>query len=390
LSELDLGPSVIGGSGADVESSATALHRAVIASAAIQSSYPSPARSDLLQQVGATSADSYLYGGLTTALGIRAVAESRGTPLSKTRRVLDWGCSSGRVIRWLGDIAGGTELVGTDINEIAVRWCQENLPFALAQTNGPLPPLPFPDDHFDLIFGISVVTHLDQSYERAWLGELWRIARPGALVLLSVHGEDWAEQALSRSELDKFSRRGFLYKRQSHASLEGLPDFYQVAFHSRGYIERTWTDLFDVDFYLKHGPLYAQQLVAMRKTGRTRGPRPAQRRRVEVDLPMGALDWQMVGSVVNGPSQLVTGWAFFPSGKSAHLRLWLDGQRVAEGVADLRRSDVAAIFPRFSTAERSGFAWSIDTGGLVPGLHALWLTSADSEIPIGATYFGVR
>jgi SAM-dependent methyltransferase len=391
LSELVFGPSVIGHSGADVESSATALQRAVIASAAIQSSYPSPTRLDLLKQVGATSADNYLYGGLTTAAGIRAVAESLGSPLSKTRRVLDWGCSSGRVIRWLGDIAAGTELVGTDINDIAVRWCQKNLPFASVHTNGPLPPLPFPDEHFDLIFGISVVSHLDQDYERAWLRELWRVARPGALVLLSVHGEDWAAQTLSPSELDEFGRRGFLYKRVSHASLEGLPDFYQLAFHSRRYIERSWTGLFEVVSYLKHGPLYAQQLVAMRKTT-VRPPwlRPAQGERVEVDLPMGALDWQAVGSFMSGPSQPVTGWAFFPSGKSARLRLWLDGRPVAEGVADLRRSDVAAIFPRFPTAGRSGFALSIDTRGLAPGQYALWLTSDDSEIPIGTTYFGVR
>jgi SAM-dependent methyltransferase len=389
LSELDLGSSAVGGSGADVESSAATLHRAVIASAAIQSSYPSPTRSDLLQQVGATSADNYLYGGLTAAAGIRVVAESLGTPLSKTRRVLDWGCSSGRVIRWLGDIAGGTELVGTDINDIAVRWCQENLPFASAHVNGPLPPLPFPDAHFDLIFGISVVTHLDQNYERAWLRELWRVARPGALVLLSVHGEDWAEQSLSPSELGEFGRRGFLYKRVSHPSLEGLPDFYQVAYHSRRYIERSWTGLFDVLLYLKHGPMYSQQLVAMRKSPRSRWLRFA-RKRVEFDLPIGALDWQAVGSFASVPSQPVAGWAFFPSGRRAQLCLWLDGQRVAEGIADLQRSDVGAVFPRFPTAGQSGFAWSIDTRGLIPGLHALSLTADDSAIPIATTYFSVR
>lgn len=379
-----------GRSGADVANSATVLHDAVIATAAIQSSYPSPTRSDLLQQVGATSTDNYLYGGLTTAAGIRTVAESLGLPLSRVRRVLDWGCSSGRVIRWFADVAAGTELVGTDINDTAVRWCQENLPFASAHSNGHLPPLPFPDENFDLIFGISVVTHLDQDYERAWLRELWRVARPGALVLLSVHGEDWAEQALDPLELDEFGRRGFLYKRVSHASLEGLPDFYQVAFHSRRYIERTWTGLFDIVLYVKHGPMYAQQLVAMRKPRRPRWPRLARRHRIEFDLPIGALDWQAVGSLMTGPEQPVTGWAFFPSGKRARLCLWLDGRPVAGFVAELDRPDVAVVFPRFATAARSGFAWTLDMRGLLPGAHALWLTSDDSAIPIGTTCFGVR
>jgi hypothetical protein len=136
--------------------------------------------------------------------------------------------------------------------------------------------------------------------------------------------------------------------------------------------------------------MYSQQLVAMRKSPRSRWLRFARRERVEVDLPMGALDWQAVGSFMSGPSQPVTGWAFFPSGKSARLRLWLDGRPVAEGVADLQRSDVGAVFPRFPTAGQSGFAWSIDTRGLIPGLHALSLTADDSAIPIATTYFSVR
>jgi SAM-dependent methyltransferase len=378
-------------SGAPLKYSAAALSDGVVAAAALQSSYSSPSRTDLLDQVGATDADNYLYGGLTTAAAIRALTESLGLPLAKVRRVLDWGCSSGRVIRWFADLQAGTELMGTDINEIAVRWCQENLPFAAVLANGALPPLPFPDEHFDLVFGISVVTHLDQDYERAWLKELWRVARPGALVLLSVHAEDWAQHALGPSELDEFRRRGFLYKHASHASLEGLPDFYQVAFHSRRYIERSWTGLFDVLLYLKHGPMYAQQLVAMRKLPRRHWPRFVRRQRSqEFDLPLCALDLQAVNSIANGPTQQVTGWAFFPDGRSTQLRLWLDGRPVAECVADLERPAVAEVFPGYPGAARSGFSSSVDIENLPPGIHALWVTADDSAIPIGTTCFNVQ
>jgi SAM-dependent methyltransferase len=362
----------------------------VIDAAASQSSHPSPTRSDLLRHVGATSADNYLYGGLTSASGVRAVATALGSPPSKATRILDWGCSSGRVIRWFGDVRARTELVGTDINDVAVRWCQKNLPLASFRTNRHRPPLPFPDEHFDLVYGISVLTHLDQDFERAWLAEIWRVSRPEALILLSVHGEDWAEHSLDPAELAEFGRRGFLYKRAGPGSIEGLPDFYQLAFHSRRYIERTWARLFDVLMYVNHGPLYAQQLVALRKgrgSGWLRLRRP--RRPVEFDLPIGALDQQAVGTVMNGPAERISGWAFFPSGEKAHLRLWVDGRPVAEFSAGRERPEIGTLFPNFATAGRSGFESTLDLRGLHRGLHSLWLTSQGGKIPIGTTYFTV-
>jgi ubiquinone/menaquinone biosynthesis C-methylase UbiE len=50
-------------------------------------------------------------------------------------------------------------------------------------------PLNFADQHFDLIFNHSVVTHLDEKYQDAWLAELHRVTKPGGILLLTVSGE---------------------------------------------------------------------------------------------------------------------------------------------------------------------------------------------------------
>ena len=59
--------------------------------------------------------------------------------------------------------------------------------------------------------------------------------------MLTVHGEDKAQKDLSADEFKRFMTTGFLYRRATELpSVEGLPDFYQVAFHSDEYIGETW------------------------------------------------------------------------------------------------------------------------------------------------------
>jgi len=52
------------------------------------------------------------------------------------------------------------------------------------------PPLPFPDNSFDLIYAVSVFTHLSEEHQRTWLPELRRVLRPGGrLLLVDIGGE---------------------------------------------------------------------------------------------------------------------------------------------------------------------------------------------------------
>ena len=70
--------------------------------------------------------------------------------------VLDWGCGCGRVIRQWGQVEN-TQIYGSDYNPELIAWGRSALPFARLSTNGLAPPLPFPDDSFDFLYGISVL-----------------------------------------------------------------------------------------------------------------------------------------------------------------------------------------------------------------------------------------
>lgn len=104
---------------------------------------------------------------------------------------LDFGCGCGRVLRWWP--ASDSAIAGTDVNAAAAGWCERNLPGVHAQTNGALPPLPYPDDSFDLIYSISIFTHLPEARQRPWTDELTRILRPGGHLLITVAGDAYRE-----------------------------------------------------------------------------------------------------------------------------------------------------------------------------------------------------
>ena len=115
---------------------------------------------------------------------------------------------------------------------------------------------------FGLIISVSVFTHIDEELQTAWLKELQRLARPGALVLATVHAETLIER-LAPTWQRKVRDRGFGFFRQNIMP-KGFPSFYQVAFHTRSYVDAHWSDVFEI---VDHVELGFHDLVVMRNAG---------------------------------------------------------------------------------------------------------------------------
>jgi SAM-dependent methyltransferase len=155
-----------------------------------------------LSAAGTPDAGWFLDSGHDAAglLGEVLVAHAPGGgPFS----VLDFGCGSGRVIRHLRDL-DGAQLYGVDWNRRAVRWCAAQLPFARFARGGLAPPLP-PGlaARFRLIYAFSVLTHLPEPLQRAWLAELAGRLEERGLLVVSTHGDAFEDQ------LDPVERRRY-------------------------------------------------------------------------------------------------------------------------------------------------------------------------------------
>jgi SAM-dependent methyltransferase len=154
---------------------------------------------------------SYYYADLV-AEGLRLAG---GDPL-QCRRALDFGCSSGRVVRVLAAAYQDTEWHGCDPNEPAIRWAREHLSGIAFEVSGNDPPLSYPSDHFDLVFAISIWSHLSETSAAAWLEEMERMVRRGGHLLLTAQGyQSLAHFARSRSmsDQDLARARAGLYRR---------------------------------------------------------------------------------------------------------------------------------------------------------------------------------
>jgi SAM-dependent methyltransferase len=200
-----------------------------------------PAR--LRVQVGPlhANADFFLRSGRHNADLIQEILREDGSSVDELDALLDWGCGCGRVLRHWADLPR-TRILGCDITPKMVEWCNQHLPFAKAQVNELSPPLPYDNDSFDLIYAFSVMTHLSEDLQHAWVQECRRVLKPGGYLLFSTLGEYF----VSRNRLSEDERRSFeqgnlvvLYERSSGTSLCS-------AYHPPEYVRKELAAGFDV------------------------------------------------------------------------------------------------------------------------------------------------
>jgi ubiquinone/menaquinone biosynthesis C-methylase UbiE len=131
----------------------------------------------------------YVSSGKQHAETILALAARHGMILDEGSTVLDWGCGTGRVLRHFADKAAVSEFWGVDVDEPSIRWAKHHLspPFRFVNVSH-FPYLPFPDESASLIYGISVMTHLEH-FRDMWVMEFRRLLRPGGMVVLTIHDE---------------------------------------------------------------------------------------------------------------------------------------------------------------------------------------------------------
>jgi SAM-dependent methyltransferase len=163
------------------------------------------------------------------------------------KSVLDFGCGAGRVIRHLLPLAPECELWGSDIDPRCIEWNEQHLnPPASFVVNDEVPPLPLPDGKFDLIYALSVFTHISTHWP-SWLLELDRILAPDGRLLVTIMSEGMCE-AVSGEAWDESNIGMSVYEAGQAWSLGG-----PMVLHSPWWIEEHWGRLFEIERLMSRG-----------------------------------------------------------------------------------------------------------------------------------------
>ncbi|MEM9669931.1 MAG: class I SAM-dependent methyltransferase [Pseudomonadota bacterium] len=158
---------------------------------------------------GHTDWQGFLRSGEEAIAVFSAAIERHGGDFENAERVLDFGCGCGRLARYAPSYTEA-EFFGVDYNHDLLDWCDHNLPgcFSLNKLH---PPLTFPENHFDVIYLLSVFTHLRIPTQTEWLKEFQRIVKPGGFCLITFRDEISASLPCTGIDTDQLERDGFAY-----------------------------------------------------------------------------------------------------------------------------------------------------------------------------------
>lgn len=158
---------------------------------------------------GSVSFQSYWDGGHRIA---QLVADTIQRHHPSPRHILEWGCGAARVLRHLPSFfPPEVEFSGTDYNPKSIAWCRTAVPHIRFADNGLAPPLPFAARQFDVVYAVSVLTHLSTAQQVAWLRELRRVLAPKGILVLTLHGIR-STQVLLPQEFEHFEQKGTLVR----------------------------------------------------------------------------------------------------------------------------------------------------------------------------------
>lgn len=195
-------------------------------------SVPAPEADLIFLTQGTYDVQEYTDSRIPGVTNFVAYLQRANVDLGAIRSILDFGCGTGRLLAGWWALDPARRLFGSDLNPALIGWAKEHLPKEIDfRTNSFQPPLPYADGAFDLVYLISVFTHLSLASQRRWVEELRRILRPGGLLVATLQGETYVYYVFRDDEeqVRAFHRRGYL---EHSIAREGSNEF--GTFHTRG------------------------------------------------------------------------------------------------------------------------------------------------------------
>lgn len=213
----------------------------------------------------------FVKQGTLMARAIRDAIETyTGKPIKRSK-ILDFGCGVGRVALPLYHYFKKPD-VCADVDPTVIRYLRTQMPDARCRVTKFDPPLPFGNNAFDVVFSVSIWTHLNAESSDAWLAEIKRILRPGGYAFLTTSNYPVlevrrqnpisAEMGWDKVTDEMLKEKGFIFIQGGSSRGTGT---YGLTSHDPDFIRRDWARFMPVVDILPGAILGAQDINVLRK-----------------------------------------------------------------------------------------------------------------------------
>ena len=191
----------------------------------------------MLTSTDPVKVESYRRGAVQFVDILRRSCAEAGRDWGSIESVLEIGCGYGRIVRELMKFIPAERVSVCDVIDAGARFTAAE--FSVRRIPALEQARPLPGTRFDLVYLLSVYSHLRRDLVIANLRRVAEVLKPGGVVVATVHGEGSAETAeryeqywLDKSRvLEGLARTGYYYERYPYYFAEyGLTWFTRSEF----------------------------------------------------------------------------------------------------------------------------------------------------------------
>jgi len=191
----------------------------------------------------------YLADGWRTLAELMLLLESAGKPLLGVQSFLEFASGHGRFTRHLAKAIGAEKVAVSDVVPDAVAFARETLQVESFLSAARPEDLACPA-RYDVVFVLSLFSHLPASSWSRWLVRLYDCVAPGGLLVFTTHGEE----AVRRQGVT-LNSDGFFFAPSSESNAIDAQE-YGTAFTSEKFVQEQIAAYVGAGNLVRHAPTW--------------------------------------------------------------------------------------------------------------------------------------
>lgn len=197
-----------------------------------------------MRKTSSKTISHYYISGIRCYLPIATMALHYGVKLDGEICILDFGCGVARELLHFLRFYPHPRYFACDVNSANLNFVRRHFRVACYK-NEFKPPLCYETSSMDMIYSVSIFSHLHPSDHLPWLTELCRVTKMGQFCFTTTEGPTAfskvkVEASLQPSDEAQFHETGILYK--EYSGLDATMGSYGNTVLAPEHIRRAWPD----------------------------------------------------------------------------------------------------------------------------------------------------